>query len=340
MANLKIQSNVELGFPEDFTDEKCSHSRFFPSKVGGKPSWLALSDIPTPDQIACSDCNNPTIFFAQIYAPIETNDDAFHRTIFVFICKNKSCTNQDVKIFRSQLAHLNQFYPSDPPDINEDNFKIDDLIQLCSVCGGSGPLKCAKCKAISYCSKAHQAIDWKKQHKQECTTLSKYNSTLASDEVLFKELEIVMETEEIPDENEEKTEEEKLAEYEQLVKDGKAGTLSDVKDEELLECAKGIEEDKVFEKFKKRIVHYPDQIIRYERNGVPLRISDAQLPEIPRCEYCNSERQFEFQIVPQILYELKEDSVDFGTLDVYTCSKSCSIKDNPITYKNEYILAS
>lgn len=73
--------------------------------------------------------------------------------------------------------------------------------------------------------------------------------------------------------------------------------------------------------------------------------------EIPRCRYCGSESKFEFQILPQMIYYLRTDrattigaaaaaksaneakekwaqnskgeDVDWGSVDIYTCSASC-----------------
>ncbi len=106
-----------------------------------------------------------------------------------------------------------------------------------------------------------------------------------------------------------------------------------------------------------------DQVLRYcrweEKHGA-LSISSAAQGdyEAPVCEHCGAPRKFEFQIMPQLLYYLKVDSatnivapsnvetrakvaqnlsvplekamsnatdedIEWGTLDVYTCSKSC-----------------
>jgi len=50
---------------------------------------------------------------------------------------------------------------------------------------------------------------------------------------------------------------------------------------------------------------------------------------------------FEFQVLPQLLYYLKidnmdQDSLDWGTLVVYTCRNSCESKNNE-AYLNEFI---
>lgn len=109
---------VELGFVENCEPWRLE-SRFFPSKVGGKPAWLDLKNIPNADDLACDYCHDPCIFLCQIYAPIEDYPNTFHRTIYVFICKKIDCCrlnqNGNLKVFRSQLSRSNIFYPSEPP---------------------------------------------------------------------------------------------------------------------------------------------------------------------------------------------------------------------------------
>eukprot|EP01100_Stratorugosa_tubuloviscum_P006298 TRINITY_DN272_c0_g2_i1.p1 TRINITY_DN272_c0_g2~~TRINITY_DN272_c0_g2_i1.p1 ORF type:complete len:222 (+),score=90.77 TRINITY_DN272_c0_g2_i1:22-687(+) len=67
----------------------------------------------------------------------------------------------------------------------------------------------------------------------------------------------------------------------------------------------------------------------------PLFISETGQPsefDILNCSKCNSKRVFEFQLMPQLLYNMNierttsdvQNSVDWGTLLVYTCSKSCN----------------
>lgn len=89
-----------------------------------------------------------------------------------------------------------------------------------------------------------------------------------------------------------------------MIKEKKAGTLSEVSESELEEyTSRGIPEDKVFKKFNKRISRHPDQVLRYERGGRPLWITgntENIEMNIDKCEYCNGERQFEFQVRNQL----------------------------------------
>ena len=103
-----------------------------------------------------------------------------------------------------------------------------------------------------------------------------------------------------------------------------------------------------------------DQCLRYCRwnNEALLWTSDegkCDSSAVPRCSTCNSERKFEFQIMPQMLHflqvenkseeisakifkEKQDASCDFGTIAVYTCVNSCDGggKEGEGAYQAEY----
>lgn len=59
------KKRVDIGFLE----EKCNgllHPRFFPSKIGGKPAWLDLNNLPNPVELTCKVCKEPLIFLGQV----------------------------------------------------------------------------------------------------------------------------------------------------------------------------------------------------------------------------------------------------------------------------------
>lgn len=101
--------------------------------------------------------------------------------------------------------------------------------------------------------------------------------------------------------------------------------------------ASSYKSDKAFNKFKKRTAYHPDQILRYDRGGEPLWVSGENIVDtrdVPPCPHCNGPRAFEFQVMPQLLNDLGNDTVDWGTLVVYTCQKSCNLGP---AYKVEFI---
>ncbi|XP_015601697.1 programmed cell death protein 2 isoform X2 [Cephus cinctus] len=338
--------NVDIGFVEE-----CEHwrleSRFFPSKIGGKPAWLDLKNIPAKTNLECEYCSQPCIFLCQVYAPYEEDVRAFHRTLYVFVCKSAECCkmnkNGNLKILRSQLERNNAFYPSDPPEEHEDwrpDINAAKWRKTCVICGIFASSHCAKCKKVNYCCREHQILDWKHGHKDTCGTSQNAGAT----SILFPEFELATECEEVSEENSKDDEDDKEAQeiekYKKLLEEGKAGTLQSEKDvdADLLKMASSIE-DETFTNFSIRIKKYPDQVLRYDRGGKPLYISSSNQPtNIPVCQECGSKRQFEFQIMPQLLNYLKLDNtlkdLDWGILAVFTCTESCIPKSGYVT---EYI---
>lgn len=346
---------VDIGFVESCEPWEVE-SRFFPSKIGGKPAWLDLKNLPEFSQIACDYCKSPCIFLCQIYAPY-TEEEAFHRTLFIFICRDQNCckANQsgNLKVFRSQLQRINEYYPPTPPEENENwrnDIQIEKWRKTCQVCGIVANSHCAKCKKTNYCCRAHQIIDWKSVHKKYCGSDEKITST----DIVFPQFELVMEEEEEnndgddndDDNDSEKEENETVSNSEETclkksIHDKLVGSLQNTDDVDLdLMRFANNKEDTLFLKFKNRIQSNPDQVIRYERGGSPLYISSLNHAQnIPKCEECKGDRQFEFQIMPQMLHHLKcEDSstsLDWGILAIFTCKRSCTPKAG---YASEYIL--
>ncbi|PKU47756.1 hypothetical protein llap_1956 [Limosa lapponica baueri] len=161
-------------------------------------------------------------------------------------------------------------------------------------------------------------------------------------EFLFPEYEILIEPEEPefpadstidPDDEQGAVDTSKdLKEQEELRATDSAGEAFQSLDEKTLEAMAKHEtkEDKIFQMFKERVAAEPEQIIRYCRGGEgPIWVSGENIPEendIPNCS-CGAKRIFEFQIMPQLLNHLQVDSlgesIDWGTLVVYTCADNC-----------------
>ncbi|KAF2899911.1 hypothetical protein ILUMI_06275 [Ignelater luminosus] len=330
---IRMMDGVDLGFADECEPWRLE-SRLFPSKVGGKPAWLSLEKLPTTEELQCDTCKQQMIFLCQVYAPYEDDDSNFHRTLFVFVCSNASCckNNQsdNIKVFRSHLRLRNKFYSERPPVEQPDpNFTLSQWVKLCNLCGCLAEKHCSKCKTAAYCCRDHQVLDWKEDHKQNCGTnnLKKVNS-----KKLFCEYELAIEPE--IKSTHEIDEEKALEEYEQLKEEGKAGTMADVPEADL-EAHSAVDEDKTFSQFRKQINDDPDQVLRYERGGNPLWIAKEPKPIlIPDCEYCGGPRQFEFQIMPQMLTMLGENELDWGILIVYSCKSSCVNIDG---YKKEFV---
>ncbi|KAJ2382015.1 hypothetical protein GGI23_007458 [Coemansia sp. RSA 2559] len=137
----------------------------------------------------------------QLYAPEDEPAAAFHRTLYVFICRNGQChkaaAKRCMRVFRSQLPEHNGIYIeknvesttnttiSGPEESDEDDIGWEisrDLkpASLCVVCGFLGSKACSKCHSRYYCSRDHQVIDWESGHRKRCNTDS--NGEIAAPE--------------------------------------------------------------------------------------------------------------------------------------------------------------
>lgn len=104
----------------------------------------------------------------------------------------------------------------------------------------------------------------------------------------------------------------------------------------------GFRNDKNNYRFYKRLRRYPMQIIRYELFGTPLRSSSKEF-QLEACPYCQSVRSFELQVMPHLINvlhqtknsKIKELTLDFETIIMFTCSKNCSTQN---FFKEQLIL--
>lgn len=103
-------------------------------------------------------------------------------------------------------------------------------------------------------------------------------------------------------------------------------------------------EQRCFAAFQARIATAPDQVLRYcgDEGARPLLATPGEPPAPPPCPRCGASRRFEFQVMPQLLSYLEQNDEDPGALDwatiaVYTCSKSCSIAGGDDAYAEEHV---
>ena len=132
------------------------------------------------------------------------------------------------RTYKYSFPLQNSYYSEEPPSDEYDATKKHPNAQryqdICIVCGCTGSKRCSKCHKVTYCGKDHQRLDWKAGHKMLCTTDSE-QSTVCGNECgskyfLFPEFEIVTEpeSENATNSKVEKSEEEKMREYDNFVK--------------------------------------------------------------------------------------------------------------------------
>jgi len=110
MACGSTLEEVELGFVEKPEDDL----PLFPSKTGGKPVWLDPLNLPHVENLTCKKCGNPRVLLLQLYAPVDHLTNCYHRTVYVFCCKNPACHSRSsgdpFVVLRCNLPRVNPFY--------------------------------------------------------------------------------------------------------------------------------------------------------------------------------------------------------------------------------------
>lgn len=341
-------SSCLLGLLKPFNEDPRVSSRFaFPCKVGGRPAWLEAKNVPKRSDVLCGTCSQRLEFLLQIYAPLDSeiigHDEAFHRMLYVFYCVNPACTKEKeyCSVLRSQLSAENPFYSID----FESNLLLglqkgcgEAEINVCVVCCQAASSFCGKCRRRYYCSRECQVVDWRLGHRDICP------STDNCIYYYFPPFLLDISEEEPESVSHQSPSIEKTFSDDEELEDIEKETTSTTT----------VTRDKIFERFQLRTSQEPNQVLRYAPRGECLeplwfreekRILDESC-EVPPCPYCGEPRVFEFQVMPQLLYFLEEkvkqsacgertndvklrymkNSIEFGTIVVYTCRKSCSLK--------------
>lgn len=271
--------------------------------------------------------------------------------LFVFMCKNGICflphngvEPRPFRVFRSQLPKENPYYSSEPPSESEDIteqammelFRSGKaptaglIANLCPVCGCPGTKCCVNCNKAYYCSKEHQIIHWEQNHKSHCPNYDYLAEMFQSNPFLLPEFSLASET---LDRDDADTIEVYSSDDEfgsEVVEDPEVSSADKEEFEALEEVSrKETKENRFFNRFKEILRKEPDQVVRFDRGGVPLWATPT--PTFPPpCVKCGGKRIFEFQITPQLLSHLKLDKVgeaspDFATVYIFTCENSCPL---------------
>ncbi|EGG03191.1 uncharacterized protein MELLADRAFT_90379 [Melampsora larici-populina 98AG31] len=283
---------VELGFLKSMNGQKLD-IKTMTGKIGGRPIWLDPKMPLENEAVKCSTCSEPMAFLLQMNAPDDENPNAYLRTIYIFICRKMKCieTNRSggLKVFRFQVSE-----------------EESDLI----------------------------SSEEEEEGKHDGLVLDKE----------FREWELVC------DEEPEDTIVEGLKQS-AISTCNELESKTDEEDAKMKDTKAPV--DLTFLKFQSRLSRAPDQILRQQSIKLrtemvnwfrylkvtepaikPLWASDQdsnRFEEVQVCGNCGrSNLMIEFQILSTVLSSLgieeKEDvktGLDFGTILVYTCERSC-----------------
>ncbi|XP_002711551.2 programmed cell death protein 2-like isoform X1 [Oryctolagus cuniculus] len=316
------------------------------SKLGGLPDALPAVAAPRP---ACARCAEPLALVVQVYCPLEGSP--FHRVLHVFACARPGCGDggaRSWKVFRSQCPQVPEEAAQDPQK-QEGGLAAEDWCEGADDWGSDSeeapaprmPWDVGKEPASA------KGADWTAQLQHLCLQDAALGaprptrpgggegvaSPPAAPQFLPHYICVV-------DEDDYRDDccagldharsllrhyvQREGVDLEQLLAHG-LSTDGDEKYEKTV-MKSG---DQTFYKFMKRIAACQEQILRYSWSGEPLFLTcpASQVAELPACGHCGSQRTFEFQLMPALVSMLQGAnsgvSVEFGTVLVYTCEKSC-----------------
>lgn len=303
-----------LGVPgERLSAEGDALSSF--SKIGGQPAVmtserLLFNNSKLRNEIlerlrpTCEACGCRLFLLCQCFAPIR---DDHNRMLYVFACNRGSCTAPGPSC---SIRCLSVDLDEEDPGANDDD--VDDAW--------------------------YASVDSALQPPPPPFSFPAFEFHV--DEEPDKDPEIIM------------TEKEKaiaarLSSGEAVVGDGMTGvagvTEADLQALEEEVDTKNKPSDIAFEEFRTRLSRCSDQVLRYQRGGVPIFMNPCNTLDltVPNCAECGTRKVMEMQVLSTVLYFLRvhefarkstkatdatDYGVDFGTLTVYTCPKGCANK--------------
>ncbi|KAL4421136.1 hypothetical protein ABPG77_001531 [Micractinium sp. CCAP 211/92] len=314
----------------------------FPSKVGGRPAWLDPLHLPTQEQLTCRVSGKPLEFLLQVYAPVDDNPAAFHRTVSLFISPegDKLAQAGTVRALRCQLPRANRFYPPEPPkktDVRPPQLPEDD--RHASLARDRWRVVEAEQQQLGGGGAAGEAAATANGEQH-----SSGGPQPGSHPRLYPEAELLVEPEQEGSDDDGAGRDEHVRQLVQAYRQQGEQAVG-YSEEELPaslvdELGERISpEQRHFAAFQARVGKEPSQCLRYcfDAAAKPLWPSSKNIPgpaDIPICERCGAPRQFEFQVMPQMIVHLgvpADDPAapDWGTIAVYSCSASCDSSVQP-----------
>jgi len=321
---------VQLGFAQEVPDDEAvlfeisDWSQWDGGIAGGDgPILLARDHVPDADWAVCECCGHKMSFLAQIYAPLDEPEGAFHRCIYVLVCRY---CGQGSKAFRSQLPRKNCYYHSESA-----KSKTPSQIQLFHL----GP-SLSKRRYEIVVETEPPALT-----KNDQTFIPTEISASNQDDAKFNQYDMnqISGAAPPPDALTLRFLARCSREPAQVLRYQRGGQpllisaslLNDRVQDELINRYDEEEEEEEEEGRVKK---------RHEEHD-PAQHSFGIQP--PPCPYCSAPRIFEFQLLPQLLHALRVDAkgndsrnLNFGAIYIFTCSKSCCVHNN--SYLAEFSL--
>ncbi|KAM4721965.1 programmed cell death protein 2-like [Rhinophrynus dorsalis] len=321
---------VLLGFKDAVLEEEASSWNV--SKIGGLPDILPNVTLQLP---TCALCSAVLCHVAQVYCPLEGSP--FHRVIHMFACIRKQCWGKHGSwvALRSQSLEEEKPQIKEQPLSREEQFVSTDWCEDADNWGIDSEESLVPVPASSAMS--HEASSSAVPPHTDCIsqlqdlTLSDRTEGVQSGVSMFPSYYVaVADEEECAWDKDLDHAHRLLKEYEkqQGLPSEEPESCEGKGDNEKYEKSNLESRDLVFHKFLKRISPCRQQILRYSWNGAPLYMSPLEAgSQFPPCAQCGGRRVFEFQLMPALVNMLQSSAtellLEFGTILVFTCERSC-----------------
>lgn len=320
------------------------------SRIGGAPAWPPASAAIAPDLLLCRRCAGKLAFLGQLHSSYEAS---VCRILYLFTCLAPGCGGDERawRVLRAVVplagvaaagarpsgeAHMGLLPAGDEEDWTcaaaaPQDVELDELLQTRDAAarragaGGAAAPRCGTAPAEAVAAATEEVLlgELDRSFAMEGLAplppfpLQIYEEPAALQQSTEHELEL-------------------LARY-------RASAEHELEAEFADEAAAALEAEadddeganKWLLKFQKRLGRSPRQVVRYSWDGRPLWIAQPP-PQAensawpPPCEHCGGRRVFELQVLPTLLYEVRQRlegradlEIEWGTVMVYTCAEDC-----------------
>ncbi|KAJ6187852.1 hypothetical protein N7519_002760 [Penicillium mononematosum] len=338
-------TGVLLGYAaEDVIEDVISH-------LGGWPKWLDEASPAPGDFANCKVCNSPMLLLLELHGDLPDHFPTDERRLYLFGCPRKPCNRKpgSIRAFRAarkvtvggqnkqdetKPEENKPVAPEQPKqDLGASLFGATNLTS--NVSSNPNPFSSASGPTPAGSNPFATPVQTTAPTAEKPVSANTLESTFADKSAFpapYKNFFLD-------------------AEYETLSRPSSPTVPDNVQIEPMEEEGTGAAElkdtfeselDKDFMKFSMRIEHNPEQVLRYEFRGAPLPVTTVGSGSIPACEYCGSQRVFEFQLVPHAITMLEEGrpgvglgkddaGMEWGTIIMGVCGKNCTPQELGVT---------
>ncbi|XP_077711748.1 programmed cell death protein 2-like isoform X3 [Canis aureus] len=277
------------------------------SKLGGLPDALPAVAAPRP---ACERCRQPLALVVQVYCPLEGSP--FHRLLHVFACPLPGCGGggggaRSWKVFRSQCLQMRETGAHDAQK-QENGLAAEDWCEGADDWGSDSEAAPPPRLTLDFGNDSIGAKD------RDCT--AQLQDLHLQDTVLGAAPRV--------------SPGEEMA-LPSVVPQFLPYYICVVEEEDYRDFVSLDHAHSLLREYQQKEGMDMDQLLsqRYSWSGEPLFLTcpPSEVTQLPACSHCGGRRTFEFQLMPALVSMLRSTnlglSVEFGTILIYTCEKSC-----------------